>query len=614
MEHDHQPNSPEQDVQLAQQALQQGELGHAFHHIGCALVSNPSNPEWLGVLNQAIASSPDPLALVAPQDDGTDFVTAAVRAYILAQQGNYTDALDLITSVVLTRPDVPFVSWIIWWLQQPTVLEGLELDFVQRVLVAGLLEMSTSCPSGMAKDDPRFPNVQGAAHVMHQLRQVHAEQTVVWVASSMVARRLGGYDDALSMAQTAHAMEPSWHSCIGIANTYRDMARLDDAVNMFRQSLTYDSEDVSSLLEIGDIYLGEERFNDAADAYDEVLAKEPEHPWAAPSRAFALFRVSGDPKHSRALLGLRAAGNHRAGELGDQIDPPRAYATHLPRGGDATCNALRATFEDMYQNPAEFHGSTYELELSHLESPSVLAAFALQMRMWGPHVTIKLEVKNIQQPDPRVPKAQVEFQLWAYDGVMPRPNVGEPSRDTVNALSELAKTNFSLEAWEPHARQIAETLGPGALDDLLGCMANPPPPPGSDWRVLVWVQRVQIAAALVIASIDEGWQGSLRQRALYAIAYGPVDWTVDAAVIALGSIARQNPAARDDVLQVFAFLRSQIPSEGFTCYEYPLAATWINVGGHDGQTQAMLDEWVETILSGKTGSSQVINSHIEPAG
>jgi len=143
-------------------------------------------------------------------------------------------------------------------------------------------------------------------------------------------------------------------------------------------------------------------------------------------------------------------------------------------------------------------------------------------------------------------------------------------------------------------------------------MAHPPPPPSSDYRVLLWVQRIQVAAALVIASIDNGWQGSLRQRALYSIVYGPVDWAVDAGIIALGSIARQYPVARPDVIQVFSWLRTQIPAEGFTCYEYPLAATWKNMGGHDAQSEAMLDEWLKSILDGKTGSSRVLNNHIEP--
>ena len=53
------------------------------------------------------------------------------------------------------------------------------------------------------------------------------------------------------------------------------------------------------------------------------------------------------------------------------LDPPRAYVTHLRRPLlDASANALESIFEEMFQNPAQHHGSTVKLLLSHIESPS----------------------------------------------------------------------------------------------------------------------------------------------------------------------------------------------------------------------------------------------------
>jgi len=80
MSNDH--GSPEQDVAMARQALAQNDLGHALHHIGCALASNPMNQDWMGVLNQVvgqICQRPDPLSFVKLEGD-TSFIDAANRS------------------------------------------------------------------------------------------------------------------------------------------------------------------------------------------------------------------------------------------------------------------------------------------------------------------------------------------------------------------------------------------------------------------------------------------------------------------------------------------------------------------------------------------------------
>jgi len=126
-------------------------------------------------------------------------------------------------------------------------------------------------------------------------------------------------------------------------------------------------------------------------------------------------------------------------------------------------------------------------------------------------------------------------------------------------------------------------------------MLYPPPLPDLGIDPLAWVARVQIAAALTIGHLDQGWQGSVRQRALYSLALGPVDWTVDAALVVLGWLAHNDPQIRPDVLSLFAYLETQIPKEGYTCFEYPLVCSWLAMGGHDGATEERLAAWKKRI-------------------
>lgn len=590
--------TPEHDVTLARQALAAGDLAHALHHVGCALASNPMHPEWMQLLAQIIGAAPDPLALTAIDGD-TSFIDAANRAYALAYGGRWEEALDLITDVAEIRPDVPYLAWCEWWLTQPGVAESLTFDQFARGILVDFARIASRCPVGMREDDPRRGNVEASARVLRMLRGLYAREPFMWFTSALIARRLGTFEEGLAMAQQAYQLEASWRNAIGVANLLRDLAKVDEAAGWYRRALSHDPKDVSAHLDTGDMLLDHERWDDAIGAYEEALRKEADHPWATASIYYARFRQSGDPTQRLCLLRLTedGRGNDRARELARRLDPPMPYLTYLPRPGDASCNALNHVFEQMYESPASHAGSTVRMRLSHVEAPSVLAAFWLQMEMWGLKnplsnlIALDYQVDKVQQPDPRTPRAQVPYVLWTWDGDVPRPAVAPPDPPVARAIQDLAMEPFHLEIWLPTAERLGRELGPAAVPAILATMVHPPRPNGGAWRVLQWTQRIQVAAALVLAHVDAGWAGSARQQALYSLLYGPSDWTVGAAIVALGVLARKDPAIRAEVEQAFGWLRAQVPSEGFCAWEYPLVCTWLSFGGLDDTTQTQLAVW-----------------------
>ena len=103
--------------------------------------SNPANHEWLGVLVDIANRSPDPLALVSLDSGHADFVTAATRAYILAAREQHQEALALVAQVAETRPDISYLQWASWWLQQGNVAQSLAYDFIAGELMSPLLKM-----------------------------------------------------------------------------------------------------------------------------------------------------------------------------------------------------------------------------------------------------------------------------------------------------------------------------------------------------------------------------------------------------------------------------------------------------------------------------------------
>jgi tetratricopeptide (TPR) repeat protein len=588
--------TPDQEVVLARQAFAHGDLGHALHHVGCALSSNPTRQDWIGLLDGILRRADNPLALTEPaEDEEMSFVTGASRAYTYAIRGEWNDAFSILTQVVGARPDIPYLAWAEGWLGH--FGRGLEWDDLLPNLVVPLVK---KLPQLAGPDDPCTANLRHAANICALLRQWHPHQGFVWYASSSIARKMGAHAESIPFAQQGLAVEPSFLTSIALACALRDAGQIDAAIAAYHDARRHDSEDITTFLDIGDMLIGASRFAEAAQIYGQVLAKDPQHPWALASAYYARFKAGGNPADRAALLALRDRfpDESRVTDLCDEIDPPVPYFNVLPHPGDATAKALSDILRMVTEDPSKAQGGNVALTVTHPESPSVLLAFRLATAHLQPALGVKVTVEEVQMPDPRIPKGQVDIVPWIYEGNEPRPNLAPPDPRLAEAVGHIAAQPYNLDAWEPNARALATQLQPGWIPNLVATMVHPPAvPPGMD--AFAWVQRVQIAAAMVIGFIDQGWEGSARKRALQSLAIGPVDWTASAAIVVMARLAKQDPQIRREVEPLFKWLEAQIPKGSFTCFEYPLASCWLGMGGHDAQTQQHLEAWRDAIERGE---------------
>ncbi|MBN9392412.1 MAG: hypothetical protein J0I20_30530 [Chloroflexi bacterium] len=204
--------------------------------------------------------------------------------------------------------------------------------------------------------------------------------------------------------------------------------------------------------------------------------------------------------------------------------------------------------------------------MSSLEAPSAARAIELiQLEIYG-KAGLTLAASEIQKPDPRLPRGKVDFVLWKYNGTKPYPNFPAPTRPKViEAVTKLALTDYEMDIWWHKASIYARQLTPDDLNDLLGVMVNPPArvAPFTMW---VWLQRVQLAAAVLIARLDSGWDGSVRRSALLSLARGPMDWTVEAAILALYMVVSNDKVGKAEVEGVYRELFENLPSPGGVPY------------------------------------------------
>ena len=272
--------------------------------------------------------------------------------------------------------------------------------------------------------------------------------------------------------------------------------------------------------------------------------------------------------------------------------PHVPYVDYHPGPGDATAHFAEEAMRRAAGTPNAADGDRVTTTVSHIESPSVMVAWRLRMAELGITLPFSPFYESIQSPDPRSAKGEVGFVLWSYDGTHARPNLGAPDGRAAQAVAAIATTRYHLPTWAEKASVTAQQFGAAWTHHLLATMINPPAAP-EHVHPLDWVPRVQQAAALIIANFEDGF------ATLRALALGPVDWVVDAAIVALGELALRSPNFQPATLELFAYLRGQIAKDGFTCYAYPLACTWLRLQpGH-----AELEQWRRRILAGDEGGT-----------
>ncbi len=271
--------------------------------------------------------------------------------------------------------------------------------------------------------------------------------------------------------------------------------------------------------------------------------------------------------------------------LGQAFEP---YLSYLPEPSDATVSLLRQVVE------RQARIEQFEIELSSLESPSArLAVEMYQIERFG-RAQLSVRIGQVQQPDPRLPQGPVDFVLWRYEGTSPQPAVGPPADRIAQAIATLAAEPFHAERWWELAGQVAAKLGARDVKDLLGTMVHPPSR-HEGFPVWVWVQRVQVAAAFVIAQLGEGWDGSPRQRVLFSLARGPMDWTVEAAILALAQISRREPVAVRDIAALYLEMLESLPSPGGVPYLHALLVCAARLPAPDRALHDRVEQIAETL-------------------
>jgi tetratricopeptide (TPR) repeat protein len=568
------------DVVVARRALEQGDLAHAAHHIANALATDPVRRDWLALLDEAIArAGPSALDLAPdePQKE-TYFGIVAVRAYILARIGRLAEAVSLLLQVIRAKPDVPYVQWLLWWKDLPGFAQALNPQHAGAV-AAGVASRFPEFAEAPEAD--RRP-LEQVAQVMALATWAHPDEPMAWSFRSITERKLGRLQEALAIAQEGQRHCPAYFTAVALSSAYRQLGNRDAAIAAMRAALDYQPDDAAARNDIADMLHDAGRVQEAADWYKQALDREPNQDWAAPSYLYCMHLLYPDAGWDRQLEALAAqrARDGRARDLRHRLQLP--FVGLLPPIEEAYIKVMAQALE---QTAAKGTGlTTMNVALSCLESPSARLAVDLELARVAPGARIDLQISSVPEPDTRQPLRPVDVSLWRYDGMTPIAAVAPPPTQIASAIAAIAQTRYGLELWRAPAQRLAGELGPGGVQGLLGVMVHPPHQP-TDEPAWDWLRKVQIAAAMTIARLDGSWAESVRRRALVALAYGPMDWSGAAAVLALGDLAETETGPRRDIERLLVDLAGYRPSGGAWALSLPMVVALLLIPrlGEDGR-------------------------------
>jgi tetratricopeptide (TPR) repeat protein len=516
--------SPDQELAIAGRALAAGDPAHAAHHVAAALAVDPGSVDARALASRIIAAVPDPLALTAVEGEAP-YGMAALRALTFHQLGEHDDAIALLLAVIGTCPEIPFTTWLDEWLASG-VADQLDPGDLHLAVEDALRRLESSAY-------PELP-LPSLLALITRVRDRHPDHERLAGSHARALRRTGRTGEAVAVARAADRRAPTYFTGVILATSLRDAGVLEDALAAFQDLTARYPEEPSVHLDIGDLLLDLDRPAEAADEYHRVLEAEPQHEWAAPSALYARFLATGDGAWRDRLEDLaeeQPAG--RARQLADAVTP---YLGYLPGRPEA-----------LVQLAAQVLGSdtagVVEVSLSSLEAPSAARVLQQVLRARGGSLVLTAE---IPEPDPRTPRRPVAFELWRHDGALAIPALPPPSATVVAPIAQLAATPYHAVAWTEQAQALGRELGAGAVEQLLAATVHVPPAP-EGWTPWDWVVHVQVAAALVVAFVDDGWQESARHAALTSLVHGSVDWTTAAGLVALTRLACVEPERVADV-------------------------------------------------------------------
>jgi tetratricopeptide (TPR) repeat protein len=528
------------ELDLARKALDAGDPSHAIHHASIAMACAPTDGRVERLLEEIALAAGDSFLDLVPSTGNMYHGMAALRAWALHRGERVGDAAPMLLRAQAAAPETDYLRLVERWLAKDGMVGRLDAD---------------SFTGGLNAIDAALPKLRSRVLALAELASsALSDSDMLRFTICVLRRKSGRLDAAASLAEAWVAERPGYWSHVALGNARRHQGRLEEAIAQFREAMAFVPDDTAALLDVGDLSMETGNVREALEAYDVVLAREPEHPWAHPSALFLRAREPEGDAAGRSLLSWARAHpeDARAADLATRLFP---FTFALPPRPEAMISgAAQALGKDL---------SVTKLTVTSFEAPSALRALRAVLGEKG--ARLEVSFGEIPRPDPRDPLERVPFAAWKFPhrGLLGRltgdraidaePALAPPPSAPAGSIAALAARPFDREVWWVGAASVVTEHGiDAARAAALGCLVHTPPCPLADLWWWDWMFRVQVASVLVLGRLNSGWSEGPRREVLTTLLRGPVDWVCTAALVATAEIAEREHDARESCLELLA--------------------------------------------------------------
>jgi tetratricopeptide (TPR) repeat protein len=213
----------EGEVAVARLVADGGDLPHALRHLADAIAFDPRLPDVHEALSEIVAragGAPQTLQ-VLDETEGQEFIgTIALRAHVCAIAGQWDDAVPTLFAVAAHEPTR---SWLdVAWLRRPDLPDLLSPKAM--AIAAGRLAQRLADPVDEDEREPVLP----ALELLKASVARNSDHALLLWCGSMLARRLGAFDDAIAWAEQSYEVEPSHQAVVMKGYAQRGTVRRSD--------------------------------------------------------------------------------------------------------------------------------------------------------------------------------------------------------------------------------------------------------------------------------------------------------------------------------------------------------------------------------------------------
>ncbi|QOC90491.1 tetratricopeptide repeat protein [Micromonospora craniellae] len=301
-----------EELALARQALDSGDLAHAADHVAAALARAPTLPEVHETLARLAAAGGDDAVRLFPLQHHTFIGAVVARAHLLAAAGRPAEGLDLLVAATAHAPGADWAG--VPWVTSPELAERLGPDQAARVL----MQVCAAAPDPVPASDRAA--LAAYLTLARNAVTVHPEHGLLLGTASALARRVGEVPLAVRWAARGVRAAPSKIGEVWLGYALRSAGRTREALAALRRAVDHDPDDLAVYADIAGTLADHGRLDEALVWIERALTRNPSFDCAVHTAHRLRFQRDADVRHLVALADFardHPDDSHEHGDLAE---------------------------------------------------------------------------------------------------------------------------------------------------------------------------------------------------------------------------------------------------------------------------------------------------------